>query len=79
VPYYTVALTDGWFEDGTPSIRESCGHKHRSYEAAARCRQRLLNYRQEAGRTVWSAKWHGSSVLAVDRDGRALKPELETA
>jgi len=69
---YIVALIDGVLPNGAPCVRECCGHRHRSYEAASRCRQRLLHYRQEAGRTVWSAKWHGATVLRVDGAGRPI-------
>jgi hypothetical protein len=75
--YYTVALRASWVANGTPYISQSCGHLHRSYEAARRCRQRLLNYRRETGQIGWSVKWHLSQVLAVDHSGKLLCQELE--
>jgi hypothetical protein len=75
--YYTVAISDSWLENGTPCLSQSCGHLHRSWEAANRCRQRLLNYRREAGSWVCSAKWYGSAVFPVDRAGKVLSQEKE--
>lgn len=39
----------------------TCGHHHRSWEAAEKCRQRLLNWSKDGKEC--SAKWYNSRVL----------------
>lgn len=65
---YTVIVKDGEVADRdlhpiAPSIRRSCGHNHRTREAAERCQAHLRNRHREAtGSWVESAAWYNSQV-----------------
>ncbi len=80
--YYQVIVRDGEVVDNhlkpiRPSVRHSCGHKHRTHEAAEDCRQQLLGYHREHGQSVCSAKWYNASVVCLAADGRYPEPTSE--
>jgi len=91
--YYTVANTDGSIIDAQgryvrDAITTTCGHLHRTIEAAEDCKERLQMQRCNCGAPwsraqgtmahyphggpVCSAKWYNAKVLRVDRYGRHL-------
>jgi hypothetical protein len=72
---YTVALSDSRHQDGTRSINESCGHLHRTEDAAEACRQKLLNWSRDGKEC--SAHWYNSLILEVYRNGQHILPPPE--
>ena len=86
--YYTVIVSDGEIADNdlrriAPSVRHSCGHNHRSEDAAMICRTHLRAERCEGCHRSWatcrcrnprrvaSAKWYNSIIHAHARDSMA--------
>lgn len=81
---YTVIVQDGEVVDRDlhrirPAIVRSCGHNHKTYEAAERCRAYLRNRRREAtGRWVESAAWYNSLIHEHRGDSmNYLPPEVD--
>jgi hypothetical protein len=69
---FSVIVPDGWKADGTLAVRHHCGHAHESYQAARECQRKLMHYRVTACGPEWSAKWHASIIVVVDRNGRPI-------
>ena len=74
MPRYHVVARDpnSWSPvDGLCSLIRTCGHKHRSEEAADRCRTTLLDYNTRTNPAgSWCASWHNAVVEEVRADGR---------
>jgi len=68
--FYTVAIGSCTYTSRTPAPDETCGHKHKTLEAAEKCREKLIGYNAKA-RTC-SAKWYNSYIL-----GRVLPEDIE--
>lgn len=73
--YYQVIVTNGddvIDEAGrriAPDIKQSCGHRHRTREAAERCRVRLADAGVEHGqRRYWTA-WACAQVVQLTAKG----------
>lgn len=60
---YSVAVGNSTDEQYHRTADITCGHKHRSAEAAAKCQKELLDYhKDETGSLVCSAKWYNSWI-----------------
>jgi hypothetical protein len=65
VNHYTVAVGRSWHQStGNPAPDYTCGHKHRTYDAANRCLDRIYASRYDArGNWTASARWHDAYIL----------------
>jgi deoxyinosine 3'endonuclease (endonuclease V) len=68
---YTVIVQEGEVVDGNlkkimPSIKYSCGHEHRTYEAAEKCQKTLRGGHYEQNTYVESARWYNSYIYQHD-------------
>lgn len=63
--YYSVAIGNSTTMQRKPAPDKTCGHKHRTYEAAEQCQKKLLGYHKEKGThsIVCSAEWYNSYIL----------------
>jgi len=64
-PTYTVAVGTSQCMDGYPSPTHTCGHAHKSWEAAERCGDKLYAARTINGSWQACAHWHGWYVLGT--------------
>ncbi len=64
---FTVAVGLSTTMQGHPSPDNTCGHNHKSLEAAYRCRKKLLNWSKD--RKTCCAEWYNSFVCEVTEDG----------
>ena len=83
---YTVIVKDGERTDGklrpiAPSIICSCGHNHRTFEAAEKCQTNLRHGHYEGTTYVESAKWYNSIIFTHKPDSMdyPLTPDERTA
>ena len=71
---YSVCLTNGIVgvdENGKylyDVIYDSCGHMHRTYATAEKCREKKINWSKD--HRTCSARWYNSAILTVDRNGK---------
>lgn len=56
---YTVARLNG------NEIVETCGHEHKTYEAAQKCKDKLMNWSKD--KKTCSAHWYNSRILNSDQ------------
>jgi hypothetical protein len=64
---YTVAVGRSCTMQGHPAPDDTCGHNHKSLEAAYRCQEKLMNWSKD--RKTCSAKWYNSFICEVTTDG----------
>ena len=62
-PTYTVAVGTWQCADGYPAPERTCGHAHKSWEAAERCGTKLYAAKTINGNWQACASWHGWYVL----------------
>lgn len=63
--YYSVAIGSGTDMRRRPAPDETCGHKHKTIEAAEKCQSKLIGMHKENGKNVCSAKWYNSYILGM--------------
>ena len=61
---YTVGVGSWTHMDGTPAPEITCGHAHRTEEAAERCGTKLYAAKTVRGSWQACATWHGWYVMA---------------
>lgn len=74
--WYTVGVgISVYADDRSPAPDITCGHRHRSTEAAEKCRDKLLGYHRDpaGGSMICSAKWYNSYILGLSDNGRYQK------
>ena len=77
-PTYTVAVGSWTYEDGTPAPERTCGHAHKSWQAAERCGDKLYAAKTVRGNWQACATWHGWYVLSsAAREEKAEQVEAE--
>ena len=77
-PTYTVAVGSWTYMDGTPAPDFTCGHNHRTPEAAEKCGTKLYASKTVRGSWQACATWHGWYVLSSRaREERAEEVEAE--
>ena len=64
-PTYTVAVGHSHYRDGYPAPERTCGHAHKSWEAAERCGTKLYAAKTINGSWQACATWHGWYVLGT--------------
>ena len=75
---YTVAVGSWTYMDGTHAPDFTCGHNHRTPEAAEKCGTRLYAAKTVRGSWQACATWHGWYVLSSNaREERAAEVEAE--
>lgn len=60
--YYSVAIGQSTDMQYHPAPDETCGHKHRTLQAAAKCQEKLIGYNAKTRQC--SAKWYNSYIVA---------------
>lgn len=60
---YIVAVGRSTFMDYSPAPDFTCGHQHRTEEAAEKCREKLIGYDPKSRQC--SAKWYNSFVMVI--------------
>lgn len=65
---YTVAVGSWTYEDGYPAPDLTCGHEHKTVEAAERCGTRLYAAKTVRGNWQACATWHGWYVLGTHEE-----------
>ena len=72
--YYSVAVGRSTLMDYSPAPDFTCGHKHRSTEAAEKCQSKLLGYHRDpaGGGMICSAKWYNSFIVGRE-NGKWVK------
>lgn len=72
---YTVGVGGWCHEDGYPSPDITCGHKHRTSEAAERCGKKLYAEKVVGGNWQACATWHGWYVIVPHAEWAAAEFE----
>jgi hypothetical protein len=70
-PTYTVAVGTWAHTDGYPSPDRTCGHAHRTPEAAERCGDKLYAAKTINGNWQACAAWHNWYVLGTHEEHMA--------
>lgn len=60
--YYSVGVGRSTDAQYHPAPDETCGHKHRTPEAAEKCRDRLIGYNAKT-RQCSATKWYNSYIV----------------
>lgn len=60
--YYSVGVGNSTDMQYHPAPNFTCGHKHKSIEAAERCQEKLIGYNPKTRQC--SAKWYNSYIVA---------------
>ena len=64
---YTVAVGRSWHEsDGSPDPDDTCGHAHKTLEAAQKCGAKLYASRYVNGSWTANAQWHDYYIIGPD-------------
>jgi hypothetical protein len=68
--YYSVAIGNSTTMERKPAPDRTCGHKHRTIEAAEKCMNKLLNWRRDpmGGGRICDATWYNGYILGRNDD-----------
>ena len=76
--YYSVAIGRSTDMQCHPAPDETCGHKHKTIQAACKCQEKLIGYDKKTRQC--SAKWYNSYIVtksATTNSGwRGLNDEM---
>ena len=61
--YYSVAIGYSTDMQRRPAPDQTCGHKHKTSEAAEKCQEKLLAWNKTTREC--SAKWYNSYILGM--------------
>jgi len=64
---YTVGVGSWTYMDGTPAPERTCGHAHKTVEAAEKCGTKLYAAKTVNGNWQACAAWHNWYVTEVGR------------
>lgn len=61
---YTVGVGRNWYgSTGNPAPNHTCGHAHRTAEAAQRCADKLYGAKYVRGNWQANAQWHDAYIV----------------
>lgn len=66
--YFSVGVGKSTDMQYHPAPSFTCGHKHRSIEAAEKCQEKLIGTHKENGQTICSAKWYNSYIIGSSKN-----------
>jgi hypothetical protein len=61
--YYSVAIGNSTDMQRRPAPGQTCGHKHKTSEAAEKCQNKLIGLNRKT--STCSAKWYNSYILGM--------------